>query len=160
MTSWRRHFLTGALTLAAVACLSLTAGASGAGTRQKDDKDSKDGKDKDSNKPKLTLKAQPMISMSPSKVTLRAELVGGANDYQEYYCPTIEWDWGDGTHSESTSDCEPYEPGKSEIKRRFTVEHVFRAGYYQVAIRLKRRDKALATATATVQVQAGADFGR
>jgi hypothetical protein len=113
MTSWRRHFLTGAFTVAAVACLSLTAGAFGAGTRQKDDKDSKDGRDKDSNKPKLTLKAQPMISMSPSKVTMRAELVGGANDYQDYYCPTIEWDWGDGTHSESTSDCEPYEPGKS-----------------------------------------------
>jgi hypothetical protein len=161
MTSWRRHFHTGAFTLAAVACLSLTPGAFGAGARQKDDKDSKDSKDKDSDKkPKLTLKAQPMISMSPSKVTLRAELVGGANDYEEYYCPTIEWDWGDGTHSESTSDCEPYEPGKSEIKRRFMVEHVFRAGYYQVAIRLKRRDKALATATATVQVQAGADFGR
>ena len=160
MTSWRRHFLTGAFTVAAVACLSLTAGAFGAGTRQKDDKDSKDGRDKDSNKPKLTLKAQPMISMSPSKVTLRAELVGGANDYQDYYCATVEWDWGDGTHSESTSDCEPYEPGKSEIKRRFIVEHVFRAGYYQVAIRLKRRDKALATATTTVQVQAGADFGR
>ena len=158
MTSWRRHCLTGAFTLAAVACLSLPAGAFGAAARQKDDKDSRD-RDSDK-KPKLTLKAQPMISMSPSKVTLRAELVGGANDYQDYYCPTIEWDWGDGTHSESTSDCEPYEPGKSEIKRRFTVEHVFRAGYYQVAIRLKRRDKALATATATVQVQAGADFGR
>ena len=156
MTSWRRHFLTGAFTLAAVACLSLAVGA-----RQKDDKDGKDNKDRDSDKkPKLTLKAQPMISMSPSKVTLRAELVGGANDYQDYYCATVEWDWGDGTHSESTSDCEPYEPGKSEIKRRFIVEHVFRAGYYQVAIRLKRRDKALATATTTVQVQAGADFGR
>jgi hypothetical protein len=154
MTSWRRHFLTCAFTLAAVACLSLTAGALGAGARQKDDKDSKD-KDSDK-KPKLTLKAQPMISMSPSKVTLRAELVGGANDYEEYYCPTVEWAWGDGTHSESTADCEPYQPGKSEIKRRFTVDHVFRAGSYRVAIRLKRRDKALALATTTVQVQPGA----
>ena len=62
----------------------------------------KDGKDNDK-RPKITLKAQPIISMAPSKVTLRAELVGGANDYEEFYCPTIEWDWDDGTMSESTS---------------------------------------------------------
>jgi hypothetical protein len=127
------------------------------------DKDGKDARERDSDKqrPKLTLKAQPIISIAPSKVTLRAELVGGANDYEEFYCPSVEWDWGDGTHSESTTDCEPYEPGKSQIKRRFTVEHIFRAGYYKVVVRLKRRDKALASATATVQVQGGAsDLGR
>lgn len=125
-------------------------------------KDGKDAKDKDSDRrPKVTLKAQPVISISPSRVTFRVELVGGANDYEEFYCPTVEWDWGDGTQSESKSDCDPYEPGKSEIKRRFTVEHVFRAGHYQVAFRLKRHDKAIASATATVQVQGGvSDFGR
>jgi len=121
-------------------------------------KDSKEKESKDDRRPKITLKAQPVISMAPSKVTLRAELVGGANDYREFYCPTIEWDWGDGTMSESTSDCEPYEAGKSEIRRRFTVEHLFRAGYYQVAFRLKRQDKAIAQVTTTVQVQGGADF--
>lgn len=140
-----------------VCTLALTVSLSAATHAQKDTKDVKDG-DK---RPKVTLKAQPIISIAPSKVTLRAELVGGANDYEEFYCPTIEWDWDDGTQSESTSDCEPYEAGKSEIKRRFTVEHVFRAGYYHVAFRLKRRDKAVASATATVQVQGGAaDFGR
>ena len=122
----------------------------------------KDGKDRESDKrPRITLKAQPIISISPSRVTLRAELVGGANDYEEFYCPTVEWDWGDGTQSESRADCEPYQSGKSEIKRRFTVEHVFRAGNYQVAFRLKRRDKAVASATTAIQVQGGAaDFGR
>ena len=69
--------------------------------------------------------------------------MGGADDFEEYYCPTVEWEWGDGTQSESTTDCEPYEAGKSEIKRRFIVEHVFRAGHYQVSFRLKRRDKAV-----------------
>jgi hypothetical protein len=120
--------------------------------------DEKEIKPKDSDKrPKISLKAQPMISMSPSKVTLRAELVGGSNDYEDFYCPTVEWDWGDGTQSESTSDCEPYQAGKSEIKRRFTVDHIFRAGYYQVAFRLKQRSRAVASATTTVQVQAGID---
>jgi hypothetical protein len=150
----RRGFFrsTGASALALALCVSPVTYA------QKESKDTKDGKDNDNKRPKITLKAQPIISMAPSKVTLRAELIGGANDYEEFYCPTIEWDWDDGTMSESTSDCEPYQAGKSEIKRRFTVEHVFRAGYYHVAFRLKRRDKAVAAATTTVQVQGGADF--
>jgi hypothetical protein len=122
--------------------------------QQTDDKEAKTNSDK---RPKVTLKAQPMISMSPSKVTLRAELVGGSNDFEDFYCATVEWDWGDGTQSESKADCEPYQRGKSEIKRRFTVDHIFRAGYYQVAFRLKQRDKAVASATTTVQVQAGLD---
>jgi hypothetical protein len=153
MNIWRRSKQTGAFTVAVAVCVSVAVAA-----QQKDDKDAKD-KDSDK-KPKLTLKAQPVISMSPSKVTLRAELVGGANDYEEYYCPTVEWDWGDGTQSETTIDCEPYQAGKSEIKRRFVVDHVFRTGYYQVAVRLKRRNKAVASATTAIQVQGGADFGR
>ena len=72
--------------------------------------------------------------MSPLRVVASsAELIGGANDSEEFYCPTIEWDWGDGTQSESSVDCEPYEAGKSEIKRRFTVSHVFRAGMFKVS---------------------------
>ena len=121
-----------------------------------------DGKDKDadSRKPKITLKAQPVVSMSPARVVLTAELQGGANDYEDFYCPSVEWDWGDGTHSESTIDCEPYEPGKSEIKRRFTVEHVFRAGVYKVMFRLKRHERPLAAATVNIQVRQGVrDFG-
>ena len=50
---------------------------------------------------------------------------------------------------------EPYEPGKSEIKRRFTVEHIFRAGAYKVMFRLKRRDRSLAAATVNIQVRPG-----
>ena len=54
--------------------------------------------------PKLSLKAQPLISISPSRVVLTAELTGGPNDYQDLYCPTVVWEWGDGTESSSTSD--------------------------------------------------------
>lgn len=132
-------------------CLALTASMAAAGG-QKDDKSSKD---EDAKRPKLTLKASPAISMAPSRVVFSAEFIGGANDYEEYYCPTVEWEWGDGTQSESTFDCQPYEAGKSEIKRRFTVAHIFRPGQYHVTFRLKHRDKALATATTNVQVQPG-----
>ena len=126
---------------------------------QKSDRDPKE-KDGDARRPKVSLKAQPVVSMSPARVVLTAELQGGANDYEDFYCPSVEWDWGDGTHSESTLDCAPYEAGKSEIKRRFTVEHIFRAGVYKVMFRLKRRDRALATATVSIQVRQGVrDFG-
>jgi hypothetical protein len=109
----------------------------------------------DVKRPKVTLKAQPVIAMSPARVVLTAELVGGDNDFEDYYCPTIEWDWGDGTQSASTNDCSPYEPGKSEIKRRFTVQHIFRAGVYRVTFRLKRRDRAVGLATVNIQIRPG-----
>ena len=45
-------------------------------------KDGAKEKESDNKRPKITLKAQPIISISPSRVTLRAELVGGSNDYE------------------------------------------------------------------------------
>jgi hypothetical protein len=147
MTDLRR------LTWAGVASLSLSLSLAPA-LAQKNDKDSKT-KDADNGRPKLSLKAQPLISMAPSRVVLTAELTGGPNDAEEYYCPAVEWDWGDGTQSESSSDCEPYEPGKSEIKRRYTVEHVFRAGAYRVTLRLKQRQKVTGAATVNIQVRPG-----
>src|SRR5262249_62393236 len=105
-----------------MACLLLPALLVAAGP-QKNDKDAADTK-----RARLRRKAQPGIAMSPARGVLTAELLGGPNDYEEFYCAAVEWDWGDGTQSASESDCAPYESGKSEIKRRFTVEHIFRAG--------------------------------
>ena len=135
-----------------IVCLLLPLGlvAASAAEPQKHDKDSVSDK-----RPKISLRAQPVIAMSPARVVLTAELQGGPNDYEEFYCPTVEWDWGDGTQSESTSDCAPYESGKSEIKRRFTVEHVFRAGVFRVTFKLKRRDKVVALSTVNIQVRPG-----
>ena len=102
------------------------------------------------------LRAQPNVGISPARIVFSAELTGGADDHEEFYCATVEWDWGDDTTSESTTDCEPYEAGKSTIRRRFTVEHRFnRAGNYKVYFKLKRRDKILAAASTNVQVRPG-----
>ena len=120
---------------------------------QKSDKDSKDSSD--AQKPKLSLKAQPAISMSPSRVVLTAEITGGPNDFEEFYCPTVVWAWGDGTQSEASADCAPYDSGRSEIKRRFTVEHVFRSGNFRVQFHLKQRNKTVAMANVNVQVRPG-----
>lgn len=137
--------------LIAAACLALAA-ASASGEQRNDRAD----KAQESLRPKFNLRAQPPVGTTPQRIVFTAELVGGADDFEEYYCPSIEWDWGDDTKSESTVDCEPYEAGKSLIKRRFTVEHVFRRpGGYKVFIRLKRRDKAVANASVTVQLRSG-----
>ena len=107
-------------------------------------------------KPSLALRATPPIGFSPLRVRLVVDVRGGADDYMEFYCPTVEWDWGDGTSSENSSDCDPYEAGKSTIQRRWSVEHVYRqAGNYKVMFRLKQKNKSIAAASANVQVRAG-----
>ena len=152
MRHLRRVAWTGVLSLLVSGTLAVAASA------QKADKGAKDQEPPDPKRPKITLKAQPLISMAPARVVLTAELVGGDNDFEDYYCPAIEWEWGDGTKSESATDCAPYEQGKSEIKRRFTVEHVFRTGRpngYRVTVHLKRRDKSVGAATVNIQVRPG-----
>ena len=145
----RRQRAAGAASLLLSAALAVGVSAQ----KNSKDKDQKDAKDDP--RPKVTLRAQPVIAMAPARVVLTAELTGGANDFEEFYCAAVEWEWGDGTKSESSSDCAPYEPGKSEIKRRFTVEHVFRVGNYRVMFHLKRHDKAVGNATINIQVRPG-----
>jgi hypothetical protein len=87
---------------------------------------------------------------------------GGSDDYEEFYCPTIEWDWGDGTVSGNAEDCDPYQSGKSTIKRRYSIEHVFRQpGTFQVFFRLKQRDRVIAASSSNIQVRPGVrdEFG-
>jgi hypothetical protein len=150
MRHLRRDAWAGAASLLVSAMLVAAVSA------QKPDKGSKDNKEpQDPKRPKITLRAQPLIAMAPARVVLTAELVGGDNDFEDFYCPAVEWEWGDGTKSESSTDCAPYESGKSEIKRRFTVEHVFRMGAYRVMFHLKRRDKSVGMATVSIQVRPG-----
>ena len=108
----------------------------------------------DDKKPKVSVKANPSMGMSPVRVVVTADVTGGPSD-EELYCPAVEWEWGDGTQSESSADCAPYEAGKSEIKRRYTVEHVFRAGAYRVMFHLKRRDKSVGAASVNIQIRPG-----
>ena len=109
-----------------------------------------------SKKPSLSLKASPAVSFAPARIVVVAEVKGGANDFEDFYCPTVEWDWGDFTTSTAEADCDPYEAGKSEIKRRYTVEHRYRnPGGYKIVLRLKKADKVIAAANAMVQVRAG-----
>jgi hypothetical protein len=113
-----------------------------------------------SKKPSLTLKAAPPTGFAPLRVRVAVDVKGGPNDYAEFYCPTVQWDWDDGTVSETSEDCDPYEAGKSAILRRFSSDHMFRSsGNYRVTFRLKQKDKVVSSTTTTVAVRAGAAEG-
>jgi len=111
-------------------------------------------------KPKITLKANPAMGLSPVRVVVTANITGIGNDSEEFYCPGVEWDWGDDTKSSDTADCDPYVAGKSEIKRTFTADHTFQsAGEYQVQFRLKRKDKVIGSGNTVVRVRPGLGDG-
>jgi hypothetical protein len=112
----RRH--RGWLFLALVAVLAMTV-PSGAAVESAAQKQNK--------KPSIKLKANPTVGMSPYRVVVTAEVTGGSDDFEDFYCASVEWDWGDGTTSQSKEDCDPYEAGKSQIKRRYTQEHTYRS---------------------------------
>jgi hypothetical protein len=107
-------------------------------------------------RPKLSVKANPTMAVSPARVVASADINGGPDDFEEFYCASIEWDWGDDTKSNNTVDCDPYEAGKSEIKRRFTADHVYRiGGEYRIQFRLKKKNKTIASASTSVRIRPG-----
>lgn len=104
--------------------------------------------------PELRLRATNNLAFVPAEMLFTGRLRGGADDDEEYYCLSAEWDWDDGTISESTFDCEPYEPGVSEIRRRFSRRHTFTlGGRYEVRLTLKRGDDIVASARTAITVQ-------
>jgi hypothetical protein len=136
----------GCLIVAALATSIAHGAPAGAGQRASDD----------NKKPSLALKATPPVGFAPLKVRVVVDVKGGADDYAEFYCANIEWDWADGTTSGSSEDCDPYQAGKSVIKRRFSAEHTFRqSGEYDVVFRLKQKSRVVGYTKATVRVRSG-----
>lgn len=111
---------------------------------------------KEPKRPSLSLKATPGTGMVPVRISATAEFKGGDDDYQGYYCPTVEWNWGDGTVSEASADCQPYEAGVSQIRRRYTGSHNYkRAGAYRILFRLKLKDRILVSQSTAVRLLGG-----
>lgn len=134
-----------------LACVILLAGSAAVTGSQNPENQSAEKK-----KPSITVRASPAAGFAPLRVVLTAELKGGADDFPDYYCPTVEWIWGDDTRAESSADCEPYEAGKSRIQRRFTTTRIFQtAGNMRVEFRLKQKDKVVGAAGTTLTVRPG-----
>ena len=103
--------------------------------------------------PELRLRATPRVGFSGTDILFIAELRGGPDDNEELYCASVEWDWDDDTRSERIPDCDPFEPGLSEIRRRFSQRHTFQqGGQYEVRLNLKKRGDVVLSARTTVQV--------
>lgn len=133
---------------AAALALSLAAGLEGVRAQA--------GKPPAESRPSVALRASPSVAFAPARIVLTADVRGGADDFEPFYCPAIEWEWGDGTTSSSQADCSPYEAGKSQIRRRYSVEHVYRQpGAFRVFFRLKKGTQTSAVAQANLQVRAG-----
>ena len=110
----------------------------------------------DDDKPELSLRSSPKVAFAPAEILFIGELRGGADDYEEYYCASIEWDWDDDTRSTSTPDCEPYEAGTSQIRRRFSTRHRFdRGGRYEIRLLLKQRDDVVTSARTNIEIRGG-----
>lgn len=137
-------------TVSAVLALALTSGQRANAQRDSEDR-----------KPSVSLKATPPVGFAPLKVRVTVDLKGGADDYIDFYCPAVEWQWGDDVSSENSEDCAPYQAGKSSIQRHFSAEHIYRqSGSYRLTFRLKQKDRVIGIGTANVQVRAGLqDFG-
>ena len=126
------------------------------GSYQEKDKD----KDKAA-KPKLTVKVTPaMGGTAPARIVASADLIGGAPDGEELYCAAVEWDFGDDTKSTTSADCDPYEAGKSEVKRRFTAEHSYpNGGNFRIQLRLKKKNRVIVSGGTSVQIRPGIHEG-
>ena len=120
------------------------------------------GQQAEAKKPSLSLRVTPPVGFTPLRARVTVELRDGSDDYADFYCARVEWDWGDGTVSESGSDCDPYEAGKSTIRRLFTANHIYRqGGQFRIVFKLKQKDRQVAAANARIQVRSsGGDFGR
>ena len=113
----------------------------------------------DDEKPELSLRSSPKVALAPAEILFIGELRGGADDYEEFYCASIEWDWDDDTRSTSTPDCEPYEAGTSRIRRRFSTRHRFNlGGRYEVRLSLKQRGDVVTSARTNVEIRGGFPF--
>lgn len=107
-------------------------------------------------KPSLTLRVRPQIAIAPARIVVTADLRDGRDDDQDLYCASVEWEWGDGTRSTSASDCDPYEAGKSQIRRRYVAEKTLREpGRHQVRLFLKQGNRIVLSGSVFVEVRSG-----
>lgn len=102
-------------------------------------------------RPRLDLRATPRTAFPPASVLVSAQLKGG-EDLEDFYCPGLEWDWGDGSRSVHEADCPPFEVGVS-LERFFSARHAYRrSGDYTVRLTLRRASRVVAAVSTPVLI--------
>ncbi|MCB0176757.1 MAG: hypothetical protein KDI62_00880, partial [Anaerolineae bacterium] len=83
-----------------------------------------------------TITADVVEGTAPLVVNFEGELVGGADDNQDFYCVESTFNFGDGNSQSQSPRCMAWESGV-EIMRSFTANYVFEEpGEYQVTFQL------------------------
>jgi len=101
----------------------------------------------------LSLRASPRVSPAPARVLFTVELKGGAD--ADVYCPTLEWEWGDGSKGSQGGDCPAFVPGETPVERLFEAEHQYaRKSRPTVRLRMLKDGKPLAEASVNLMVGA------
>lgn len=94
------------------------------------------------------------MAFGPVSVLVVAQLQGG-DEHEDFYCPDVEWDFGDGSKSSRQGDCEPFAEGMA-LERQFLTRHAYgRPGDYDVKVTLRRASRTLAVATTRITIHAG-----
>ena len=105
-------------------------------------------------RPSISVTASPRLGYVPMDISVHAELKGSRVDYEPFYCATIVWEWGDGTTSENTPDCDPYVAGTSRIRRHHTSRHRYTVtGSFDVRFQMKKGDVVVGSGSHAVLVR-------
>lgn len=103
-------------------------------------------------RPKLDLRVIPLMGPPSTEFVFVADLKGGA-DAEDFYCPTLEWQWDSQDTSLQEPECPPFQPGVTRVERRFSMTRTFTTeGSRSATLVLRRGDKVLGRASASFRV--------
>jgi hypothetical protein len=106
----------------------------------------------DAKKPRLDLRVMPRQGPPTTEFLFVAELKGGP-DSEDFYCPTLEWDFGGGDTSSHEPECPPFLQGVTAIERRFSVSRMITVeGERKARVVLRKGEKVLGQASAVYRV--------
>ena len=104
-----------------------------------------------SGRPHLELRVTPPAAFSPATVLVVARLVGG-HDLEDFYCPQVEWDFGDGSRSTREGDCPPFDDD-AKMARLYSLRYRYSgAGEYEIRLTLRRAGRTVVSASVPVKV--------
>ena len=101
--------------------------------------------------PELQLRVDVHRGFAPLKIETSSWLRGGDNAHPDFYCLKAIWIWGDGTQSERTPDCDPYDPDTAQMIRHYDISHTYQwKGDFMVTVVLLQGTVIRAKATTVV----------
>jgi hypothetical protein len=114
------------------------------------------GGNSDADKPTFEIVASPrqqiMFPTRPSTVRLRITI---KNADEDYWCPDIRVEWGDGDASGSGGDCDPFEDAPPDALKSttFRYSHNYYAyGFMEIRVRLIKGDETISVRTTDISL--------